>query len=219
MSSVILNTGLPSNHIFDEITEGLETNAYVSVPIALDVVSIDQIFLHMKALGDNAFKKAGIGREDAYQLNQFVRRDEIFWIPPQTKAMSSYFDWIEALRLHINKHLFLGLFDYECHFAHYPVGAFYKKHVDAFIGQSNRVVTTILYLNPNWNPEHGGELVLYAEDGIEVLETITPEYGKLVVFLSHVFPHEVLPAQNDRYSLTGWYRINNNLNGNVDPPL
>ena len=32
------------------------------------------------------------------------------------------------------------------------------------------------------------------------LETILPEYGKIVIFLSKVFPHEVLPVNKPRYS-------------------
>lgn len=115
----------------------------------------------------------------------------------------------EQLRQYLNRELYLGLFDFECHYAHYPQGAFYKKHYDAFQGSSNRRLSTVLYLNPNWLPEDGGELILYTNDGDTVLETVLPKFGNMVIFLSEEFPHEVLPTNRSRYSLTGWFRINN----------
>src|SRR5690606_40843214 len=62
-----------------------------------------------------------------------------------------------SLRLYVNRHLFLGLYEYECMFAHYPAGAFYKKHLDAFKSGINRRLSTVLYLNPR-SEEHTSEL-------------------------------------------------------------
>lgn len=112
----------------------------------------------------------------------------------------------------------MGLFDYEAHFAHYQPGAFYRRHLDAFRGRTNRVLTTLLYLNPDWQPGDGGELLLYPEQGEGVLERVSPRAGTLVIFLSARFPHEVLPAQADRYSIAGWFRVNNSINNQIDPP-
>jgi SM-20-related protein len=36
---------------------------------------------------------------------------------------------------------------------------------------------------------------------------VAPECGKLVIFLSEDFPHEVLPATQLRQSIAGWFRI------------
>ena len=124
---------------------------------------------------------------------------------------------MEQLRVEFNRSLFMGLFDYECHLAHYPNGAFYKKHLDAFKGRSNRVLTTVFYLNPEWREEDGGQLVIYGAQG-EVLETVLPQQGRLVVFLSDRFVHEVLPSKRDRFSVTGWFRINASVSGIIDPP-
>ncbi|MDH5473729.1 MAG: 2OG-Fe(II) oxygenase, partial [Gammaproteobacteria bacterium] len=154
-------------------------------------------------------------REQEHQLNQFVRRDRIFWLPEDHPPAQHYLHWAEQLRLRLNRELFLGLFDYECLYAHYQQGGFYKKHLDAFAGSSNRRLTTILYLNPEWSPQDGGELLLYASDGETLLETVIPTFGTMVIFLSDEFPHEVRVANRSRYSLTGWFRINNL---NLDPP-
>lgn len=79
------------------------------------------------------------------------------------------------------------------------------------------MLTTILYLNPGWQPGDGGELVIYTEDGQNVLGTISPTFGTLVLFLSGEFPHEVLTSNRSRYSLTGWFRINNTDSVHLDP--
>ncbi len=177
------------------------------------------LFIDIKQTDTQAFYSAGIGREQDHQLNRFVRRDRIHWLDSSHTPALAYLQWIEQLRLCLNRELFLGLFDYECHYAHYPQGAFYKKHLDSFRGSSNRRLTSILYLNPNWQAQDGGELVMYPSEGEAVLETVQPTFGKMVFFLSEEFPHEVLPAGRSRYSLTGWFRINNNNGVNLDPPV
>jgi SM-20-related protein len=47
---------------------------------------------------------------------------------------------------------------------------------------------------------------------------VLPSFGTIVVFLSEEFPHEVLPAKRDRYSIAGWFRLNNSIDNNIDPP-
>jgi len=147
-----------------------------------------------------------------------VRRDRVRWLDRGHAPVVCNLDWAEQLRQRLNQELCLGLFDYECHYAHYPKGAFYKRHVDAVKGLSNRRLSTILYLNPSWQAGDGGELVMYAGEGQAVLETVSPAFGSMVLFLSEEFPHEVLPAKRSRYSLTGWFRINNTDSLNLDPP-
>ena len=38
-------------------------------------------------------------------------------------------------------------------------------------------------------------------------QTVTPQNNRMVVVLSDTFPHEVLPAVRDRYSIAGWFRL------------
>ena len=71
-----------------------------------------------------------------------------------------------------------------------------------------RVLSTVFYLNENWQPGDGGELAIYdAED--QLITRVQPVLNRLVIFLSEEFPHEVLPAKNHRYSIAGWFRVNN----------
>jgi SM-20-related protein len=118
----------------------------------------------------------------------------------------------------LNQRLFLGLFSFESHYAHYAPGAYYKRHYDAFRGEANRVLSVVCYLNPNWSASDGGELVLYRDEQDREGLKVVPLYGTVVVFLSEEFPHEVLPASRDRYSVAGWFRVNCSIDNKIDPP-
>ena len=154
----------------------------------------------------------------AQQQNQFVRTDEISWIDGTLPATAEWLAWSNSLKTYLNRQLFLGLFSFESHFAHYPPGSFYKKHYDAFRGEANRVLSVVLYLNSQWGPDDGGELVIYPEEHADDTVVVTPLMGTIAIFLSEEFPHEVLPATRDRFSIAGWFRVNNSTAQRVDPP-
>lgn len=176
----------------------------------------ESLWLHMKNMNLEKYSPAGVGRKNSYNLNTFIRSDEICWINGDSEAGKAWLEWTKALQLYLNSRLFLGLFSFESHFSHYPPGAFYKKHVDAFRGESNRVLSMILYLNPGWLPDDGGQLELHLSDDQKI--RVTPNYGTLVTFLSEEFPHEVLSTKRDRYSIAGWFRVNGSTLDKVDPP-
>lgn len=203
--------------IYDAIAGALEQDGYAIMPAVLPDTLAGDLLAHLKSLDEARFSRAGIGRESDYQLNKFVRTDTIHWLNGTHPTTAAYFDWIEQLRLALNRRLYLGLFDYECHYAVYPAGAFYRKHYDAFRGNNTRVVSTILYLNPDWSPGDGGELLLYTPSTDAILAKVEPCFGRMVIFLSEDFPHEVLPVAAPRYSLTGWFRVNNSLGESIDP--
>lgn len=201
----------------DRIAAALAAEGYI---ILDDILPDDLLALlasQAMAPAANAYKAAGVGRDQNLQQIAAIRQDEISWIDHSNPAGREYLAWMEYLRSELNRRLFIGIFDYECHYAHYAPGDFYKKHLDAFKGNTNRIVTTVLYLNPDWQLEHGGELVMYAPESENRLQKILPEYGRLVIFLSDRFPHEVLPANKHRYSIAGWFRVNNSSATRVDP--
>lgn len=148
---------------------------------------------------------AAVGRGDAQEVREGIRGDRIQWIEPgETGPCDSYLQLMDSLREALNRSLFLGLVEFECHFAQYPPGAFYRRHIDRFRDDDSRVVSAVLYLNSDWQPGDGGELRMYL--GGDVAYDVPPIGGCLVVFLSGNMPHEVLPAGRDRLSLTGWFR-------------
>lgn len=219
MNSLTSTTGPGDSDIFDIIAAAIEIRGYTVLPCALPVWHTDALYHHVRSLDPDLFQPARIGREKGETANPFVRRDRILWLGSTVPAIVDYLAWGEQLRLAINRRLYLGLFDYECHFAIYRQGAFYKKHLDAFKGERNRLLTTVFYLNPSWQPQDGGQLLLYSPQDGSLMETVQPQYGQMVIFLSEDFPHEVTASQRERFSLTGWYRVNNSLQGRIDPPL
>jgi len=214
-------TGPRDGDPVDLIAAALREHGYIVLPAPLAPSVLGGLLRHFRSIDPNRFKRAGVGREEDHQLNRFVRGDEIFWLEGGNPAVQAYLGWMEELRLGLNRRLFLGLFDYECHYAYYDRGTFYKKHLDAFKGSTNRVVSSVLYLTPNWQPRDGGELAIYPQDTLgesaEPLLKVAPRFGQMVLFLSEEFPHEVLTVNRPRYSVTGWFRVNNSLGENIDP--
>ncbi|GAA0697611.1 2OG-Fe(II) oxygenase [Marinobacterium maritimum] len=205
--------------LYDQIADALVDTGYIILPSALPETLTNELYQHLQAHSAQQFQRAGVGREQDHQLHGGIRRDEIRWLGRQQPVEAEYLNWMEELREGLNRRLFMGLFDYEAHFAHYRTGAFYKRHLDAFRGQTNRVLTTVLYLNPDWDAKQGGELLIWPEpDSDRAIEQVVPQMGTLVIFLSEQFPHEVLPAATDRYSIAGWFRVNTSINNQIDPP-
>lgn len=128
------------------------------------------------------------------------------WIdrPGATRDEADVLARLERLRLAINAQLQLGAFDLELHWALYPPGTRYARHLDRSRGTRARVVSLVLYLNDAWRPEHGGALRLHLDGG--AVHDVLPQACTLVAFASDRFEHEVLPARRARLSLTGWLR-------------
>ncbi|MEO4046822.1 2OG-Fe(II) oxygenase [Pseudomonas sp. CAU 1711] len=152
-----------------------------------------------------ALSPAGVGRGQALAVREGIRGDRIQWLEAgQDAACDRYLAAMDELRQALNRAFYLGLEDYESHFALYPPGAFYRKHVDRFRDDDRRTVSAVFYLNDDWRAEQGGVLRLYPRDGGEL--DVLPAAGTLVLFMSAELPHEVLPATRERLSLTGWFR-------------
>ena len=152
------------------------------------------------------FQAAHVGRGAAKKQINHIRGDVISWLDDTNSTDQAYLAWMEALRQGLNAALFLGLFDYECHYAIYEAGSGYAKHSDVLAGKKNRLLSTVYYLNENWQGDDGGELLLFEPTGDAVLAKVTPSFGKMIIFLSESFPHEVLIAQQKRRSIAGWFR-------------
>ncbi|WP_447555644.1 2OG-Fe(II) oxygenase [Vreelandella sp. EE22] len=171
---------------------------------------------HLQAA--EALEEAGVGRGPQHLLRKDIRGDAIHWLNRESEAQRCYLDAMQRLQSALNQTLFLGLFEYEAHFAHYPAGAFYKRHLDSFRGRANRVVSTVGYLTPNWPLDGGGEMVIYDPDQPDrEVARVVPQAGTFACFLSDTIAHEVLPTRHPRSSIAGWFRRNASLGGVLDP--
>lgn len=206
------------DNVFELIAEDVHRQGYSIRPYVLPAPISDSLYAFQQTLPKTLYQPAGIGRQNDYIKNEFVRTDQICWITGESDAGGLWLDWAAKLQGYLNRRLFLGLFSFESHFAHYAPGDYFKRHKDAFRGEANRILSVVIYLNPNWSHADGGELVLYKDDLDKEGIKVVPLHGTIVVFLSEEFPHEVLPASRDRYSVAGWFRINTSINNKIDPP-
>lgn len=201
---------------YDLIAERLRGPGWVYLPNGLETTLALDLLQDLHNQPEDQWRQAGIGRRQDHHTNDLIRRDATCWLSGHSDVQQRYQAATEALRVELNRRLLLGLFDYECHYARYDAGAYYRKHLDAFRGRSNRVLTTVAYLNPDWTSANGGELVLYNGDDTE-LARLQPNLGAMAIFLSEEFPHEVLTAKRNRFSISGWFRRNNSTTDWVDP--
>lgn len=84
----------------------------------------------------------------------------------------------------------------------------YQQHIDSHDAKYRRL-TTILYLNENWQPEHDGVNRLFTDEGPlstnAKLDT-APIANRLILFWAgDECPHEVLNTRKDRWADTAWY--------------
>jgi len=155
---------------------------------------------------EGLFRGAHIGKGLEKQRISEIRGDKVRWLerenasPPQ----AVYWSFLAGLREFLSEFFRIHLERTELHFAVYPEGAYYTRHLDQFREYSNRIFSVILYLNPGWKPGDGGELRVYHRDG--TCEDFAPLHGRLICFRSDIVEHEVLMAQKPRVSLTGWMR-------------
>lgn len=154
------------------------------------------------------FRAAGVGRGVARVARSDIRGDRTLWLDERMPAIAERVLWqtVRSLRVVLNRTLFMGLSEFECHYALYPPGAFYLRHRDQFrdsAASGARVLSCVLYLNDDWKISEGGALRIYCDGDVR---EVMPTGGTLVCFLSERFEHEVLPATRERLSITGWFR-------------
>ncbi|MBK1830135.1 2OG-Fe(II) oxygenase [Verrucomicrobiaceae bacterium R5-34] len=201
-----------SHFPMDELADHIASPGYAHFPKIMPTSAISELIAILEAKeAADALLLAGVGQGAALDRKPEIRSDSIFWLEDVDPSLA-VIHWLSAMRQireHLRRSLFLPLESYEGHLARYPVGGFYKPHLDQHIGTPTRQITIIAYLNTQWQPGDGGELRLYTspEQGVHGPHIdIAPTAGTIVAFRSADFWHEVLPAKVPRLSLTGWLR-------------
>ena len=188
-----------------QIAEALCQQDYLVLPNALTDAGVEALRTELQDFRTaGRLRPAAVGRGQNRQLANHTRSDLTCWLTGETAAQQQWLAAMTMLRTMLNQRLLLGLNDYECHYACYPAGAFYRRHVDSFRGNNARQISTVLYLNEDWHDADGGLLKLYQGD--QELISVKPEAGTLVIFLSETVPHEVTEARRERLSIAGWMR-------------
>lgn len=199
------------NPLYEKIISGLLEDQYYIVEDFFDQEEVRAMRnVLLKKYEEENFKKAAIGNRTNETIEKTVRGDFILWINEADagEVEQIFFRKINSLIQYLNKTCFLGILQKEFHYAVYPEGTFYKRHLDTFQNDDRRKLSLVCYLNDeDWKPENGGELVIYKEEnGTETDIKIYPLPGRVVIFESQLLEHEVKPVKTTRLSITGWLK-------------
>lgn len=203
--------GFNENPLYEKIISGLLEEQYYIAEDFFDMEEVRQMrTILLEKYEEDNFKKAAIGNKLNETIEKTVRGDFILWLNEKDAGVAEkiFFSKINSLVEYLNRTCFLGILQKEFHYAVYPKGTFYKRHLDTFQNDDRRRLSLVCYLNDeNWKPENGGELVIYNnENGIEVAKSIYPLPGRVVIFESQILEHEVKPVNTTRLSITGWLK-------------
>ena len=199
---------MPNSRSLDDVVEALLDDGWVvaahAVPSEL-LAPLAQRACELER--SNELVSANVGRASSRIHDPEVRGDRICWIEPSTthRGETALLAWLDRLRARINQRAFLGLFEFEGHYAIYAPGHGYVKHRDRFRDDDARVLSCVVYLNERWCDADGGQLRLHLGNGQAPIDVL-PQAGTVVAFLSDRFEHEVLPAARQRASIAGWFR-------------
>ncbi|MGH8410868.1 MAG: 2OG-Fe(II) oxygenase, partial [Pseudomonas sp.] len=161
---------IPSDHpLLLRIVDDLAAQGWSQQNIFLpEALTLELAAECQKRAAEGELAPAAVGRGPSQEIREGIRGDHIQWLEPgEVVACDNYLELMDSLRVAMNRGLFLGLEDFESHFAMYPPGAFYLKHVDRFRDDDRRMVSAVIYLNNAWLPEHGGQLRMYLKGDVE----------------------------------------------------
>ncbi len=211
MNQLFEEIDFAENPQYERIIEDLLAQQY---SIVEDFFTAEEVSILRQSLvekhEEDVFKKAAIGNRVNEIIVKSIRGDVILWMDElqANEAEMLFFNRINNLVNYLNKTCFLGILHKEFHYALYPEGTYYKRHLDTFQNDDRRKLSFVCYLNEEgWLPENGGELVLYLdENGKETEKVIYPFPGRVVIFESQIIEHEVKPVNKERMSITGWLK-------------
>ncbi len=199
------------NLLYEQIISDLIEKKYSVIDQFFDEAEVNLLrkSLLEKYEEDN-FKKAAIGNRTNEIIEKTIRGDFILWIDESNtgEAENIFFRKVNSLTEYLNRTCFMGILTKEFHYALYPKGTFYKRHLDTFQNDGRRKLSLVCYLNEeDWKPENGGELKIYFDaNGKEEEVNLYPFPGRLVIFESQELEHEVKPVEVPRLSITGWLK-------------
>lgn len=196
------------NPMFESIIDDLLQNKYSVVDDFFSSEEVEVLRNSLLAKYDaDRFKKSAMGNRTNEEIDKTIRGDFILWMDEHNanEAEQLFFEKINEMVTYLNRTCFLGILHKEFHYAVYPKGTYYKRHLDTFQNDDRRKLSIVCYLNEdNWLPENGGELTIYTENqDLDIL----PLPGRIVVFESQVLEHEVKVVKaSERLSITGWLK-------------
>ncbi len=190
----------------DRVIATLVNQDYCIEPGFFDTALTDALYRELKQrLENRQLKQARIGKGKQLSRMVDIRGDALHWIDGETAVQRRFMAIMGEYRQRLNHDLFLGLNELEAHFAHFPPGSGYQKHLDSFKNNNLRRITIVAYLNPDWGEADGGKLQIF--DGDKIVREVCPLVGSLVTFVSEKILHQVAITRKERLSIAGWFRV------------
>lgn len=193
---------------FEQLIDGVVANGYAICDDFLSSIEVENLLATFsQRYQAGKFREASIGKQSEAHQAKLVRGDEILWLENDSVDVAErmLLDKNQCFINYLNQTCYLGIINSEIHFAKYDIGKFYRRHRDTFQAQKGRILSVIYYLNTNWIPADGGNLIIYTkENNLEEAIVIAPLAGRLVCFESEKLDHEVTEAFAERFSVTGW---------------
>jgi SM-20-related protein len=165
---------------------------------------------------ESHFRDAQIGKGEKTQIDRRIRSDQILWLDEAqpNPVFKLTLKGLKQLQTRLSESLRCSFSESEFHLTKYPPGAGYSAHVDQSPhvrpGQTQRYLSLVMYLNPEWSADWGGHLLIYEDSQKnpqpKLTHRIKPEWNRTVLFLSQTVLHEVETSSRERLSLTGWLR-------------
>ncbi len=183
----ILNkVGIDKNFLSAALTKGLSQNI-------------------VQLLANGQMSPARIGQNNDQHKATKIRSDMIYWMDKSHENVfeQEFLALMEDLILYLNKTCYAGINAYEFHYALYEEGAAYGRHKDRFRNDSDRQYSVVNYLNVDWVEEDGGLLLLYKDEGTQM---VLPMAQTTVFFKCDEMEHEVTMSKRSRMSITGWLK-------------
>jgi len=183
----ILNkVGIDKNFLSATLTKGLSQNI-------------------VQLLANGQMSAARIGQNDEQHKATKIRSDMIYWMDKSHENVfeQEFLALMEDLILYLNRTCYAGINAYEFHYALYEEGAAYGRHKDRFRNDSDRQYSVVNYLNADWVEEDGGLLLLYKDEGTQM---VLPMAQTTVFFKCDEMEHEVTMSKRSRMSITGWLK-------------
>ena len=196
-------TLLPKSWNIDQILEDLDLHGFAMLDDAYSPEYQQQVLAECSQNLDQ-FREAAIQNGVVSK----IRSDHILWIHEDLSIAQQHTQTLLALAEQFNQTFYLGIREVEAHFASYQAGSFYALHRDNPQQKNDRVISAVYYLHPEWQADWGGQLRLQDKHG--AWHIIEPHPNRIAIFQSDLL-HEVLPATQQRLSITAWLRSGNQL--------
>ncbi len=196
-------TPLPTTWNIDQVLHDLDQHGFAIIdqayPNEYSAALVEECSSNLTRFREAAIQNGVVSK---------IRSDHILWIQDDLPLAQQHVQTLYTFAQELNRAFFLGIREVEAHFACYNAGEFYALHRDNPQQKNDRMISAVYYLHPHWQEDWGGELRL--QDKQDQWHILQPQPNRIALFQSDLL-HEVLPAKQQRLSITAWLRSGNSI--------